>query len=97
MFVVSLSYICDIAEVDKHLEAHIAYIDKYFANGVFLASGRKVPRTGGVILVNANSLPAVQAIVEEDPFFTAKVAAFEITEFIATRTSAELSILKQYV
>ena len=97
MFIVSLTYICDIAKADEHMEAHIAYVDKYFAKKVFLASGRKVPRTGGIILMQAASREDVQKIVEEDPFFKENIAAFEITEFIPTRTSPELSILKQAV
>ena len=97
MFIVSLTYVCDLAKADEFMDAHIAYVDKYFAKKVFLASGRKVPRTGGVILMNADNLEAVQKIVEEDPFFKEGIASFDITEFAPTRTSPELSILKQYV
>ena len=58
MFVVSLTYKKPIAEVELHLAAHIAYLDEYYAAGTFVASGRKVPRTGGVILAKAESRAA---------------------------------------
>lgn len=95
MFVVSLTYIRDLSEVEKHLDAHIAYLDRQYAAGVFLASGRKVPRTGGVILAQAESRLALEAILANDPFMIHGVAQCEVTEFVPTKTSAELACLKQ--
>lgn len=49
MYIVSLTYHRPIAEVDSHLDGHIARLKTYFQDGTFIASGRKNPRTGGVI------------------------------------------------
>ncbi len=68
MFVVSLTYVCDMSEVDKHPNSHIEYLNKQYSNGVFIASGRKVPRTGGVILARAESRKALDQVLSEDPF-----------------------------
>ena len=50
MYIIILTYQKDLSEVEKHLEAHRAYLDKYYASGHFVASGAQVPRKGGVIL-----------------------------------------------
>lgn len=95
MFVVSLTYICDMSEVDTHLTSHIEYLNKQYSSGVFLASGRKVPRTGGVILAQVESLEALEKILSEDPFKIHGVARYEITEFTPSKTSPELEFLVQ--
>lgn len=53
MFIVSLTYVKPLAKVEKHLNDHIAYLEKYYKTGKFICSGRKNPRTGGIILFNA--------------------------------------------
>ncbi|MGL4711634.1 MAG: YciI family protein [Shewanella sp.] len=93
MFVVSLTYKKPLAEVELHLAAHIAYLDQYYAAGTFVASGRKVPRTGGVILAKADSQAALEAILQQDPFYIADVVEFEVIEFIPTKTAPGLEKL----
>jgi uncharacterized protein YciI len=93
MFVVSISYTVELSEVDPHIEAHIAYLEKYYAAGSFIASGRKVPRTGGVILAQAESKIALERILQEDPFSQANIARYEITEFIPTKVAEGLEVL----
>ncbi|WP_448569489.1 YciI family protein [Thalassotalea ganghwensis] len=95
MFIVSLTYKTDISQVEKHLDAHISFLKKYYQQRAFIASGRKVPRTGGVILVNAESLDDVEKIISEDPFFVEDVADYQITEFIPTMAAPEFEGLKQ--
>ncbi|GAB6262539.1 YciI family protein [Photobacterium sp. 53610] len=95
MFVVSLTYTCALSEVEKHLDAHIAYLEQQYAAGVFLLSGRKEPRTGGVILANAENREALDQVLLADPFRQHGLATYEITEFIPTKTSEALSFLKQ--
>ncbi len=51
MFIANLTYIKPLSEVEKYLEEHIAFLDKYYASGKFICSGRKNPRTGGVIFL----------------------------------------------
>lgn len=55
MFIFSLSYLKPISQVEKHLQAHIDYLECYYQSGHFIASGRKIPRTGGVIICRAES------------------------------------------
>lgn len=95
MFVMELTYIAPIEAVEDEMDAHIAWLDGYYAAGVFLASGRKVPRDGGVILAGGVSRAEIEKIAAEDPFSVAGVCAYRITEFIATKTSADLATVRE--
>ncbi|MDB2356195.1 YciI family protein [Pseudoalteromonas sp.] len=97
MFIVSLTYKTELSEVDQYIQAHVSFLEKYYAAGKFIASGRKVPRTGGVILINAGSLEEVESIIKEDPFHIANVANYEITEFIPTMAATELDAIKNCI
>ena len=85
MYIVSLNYIKEVSEVEKHLEEHIKFLEKYYEMGKFICSGRKNPRTGGVILLNAESLSEVEKIILEDLFNINEIAEYEITEFFPTK------------
>ena len=50
MFVIELLYKAPLADIDKHMPAHMKFLKKYYASGHFLISGRKIPRDGGIIL-----------------------------------------------
>jgi uncharacterized protein YciI len=85
MFILSLKYIKPLEEVDKEIKTHIQYLEKYYSLQKFICSGRKNPRTGGVILCNAKSMEEVQTIMKEDPFYVNKIAEYEIIEFSPTK------------
>lgn len=85
MFILNLTYIKSINEVEKYLPAHISFLDKYYSSEKFICSGRKKPRTGGIILCNAENINEVNAILNEDPFYKEKIASYEIIEFIPTK------------
>ena len=59
MFIVNLTYIKPLDEVEKFLEKHIDFLNQYYTKGHFIASGRKNPRTGGIILMRAKNKDAV--------------------------------------
>ncbi|EHJ52330.1 YciI family protein [Streptococcus macacae] len=85
MFIINLTYVKPLAEVEKHLEAHIVFLNKYYQSGKFICSGRKHPRTGGIILLKAENKEDVRQIVAEDPFYQNKIAEYEIIEFSPTK------------
>ncbi|MCC6072051.1 YciI family protein [Massilia sp. GCM10020059] len=93
MFIVMLNYLQPLAEVDKHLGAHREYLQEQYENGVFLASGPKEPRTGGVILASAGSREALQAILARDPFHVHGVASYELVQFTARAAAPGLEQL----
>ena len=85
MYIVSLNYIKEVSEVEKYLEEHVKFLEKYYEMEKFICSGRKNPRTGGVILLNVESLAEVEKIILEDPFNANEIAEYEITEFFPTK------------
>ncbi|UQX03912.1 YciI family protein [Streptomyces sp. RerS4] len=95
MFIMELTYTAPVETVEEHMDAHIAWLDGHYASGVFLASGRKVPRDGGVILAGGASRAEIEKIAAEDPFTVAGVCAYRITEFIATKTSSDLASVRE--
>ena len=95
MFIVSLTYKCPLEEVDCRLDAHVAYLKQEYANGNFIASGRKVPRTGGVILSNVKTKDELAAILAKDPFNIAGIADYDIVEFIPNMVAEGFEILKE--
>jgi len=85
MYIIILNYKVDLTEVNRHLEAHRAYLDQNYAKGAFVASGPQNPRTGGVILCNAVSRDEVEDIIATDPFNINEVADYSIIEFSPTK------------
>lgn len=95
MFILELTYIAPAERVDAVLADHVAWLDKQYEAGVFLASGRKVPRDGGVIVAVGEDRAALEAVVATDPFAVEKVADYRIVEFVATKTAPSLSPHRQ--
>lgn len=95
MFIISLTYIKLLEEVDALLEEHVTYLKEQYALGHFLASGRKVPRTGGVILAHGVSREEIETIIKLDPFHRHGIAEYKITEFCPTMTSDDLGFLRE--
>ncbi|STV74692.1 YciL domain-containing protein [Klebsiella michiganensis] len=52
--VVVLTYVKPLDQVDAKLAAHVEWLKQGYADGIFLASGRKIPRSGGVILAKGD-------------------------------------------
>ena len=95
MFIISLTYTAELAQIEQHLAAHRQFLDRYYQAGVFLFSGRKEPRTGGVIIMRADSRAQAEAVIAEDPFYQAKLAEYQITQFIPTKTAADLAAYRE--
>jgi uncharacterized protein YciI len=55
MIIVSLTYVMPIEAVEAQLDGHIAWLKEGYESGMLMASGRKVPRTGGVLLAKGIS------------------------------------------
>ncbi|WDZ95184.1 YciI family protein [Herbaspirillum sp. WKF16] len=97
MFVISITYTKPASEIDSLLTAHKKFLNQQYADGVFLMSGRKVPRTGGIILADCSDRAEMEAIVESDPFYIAGVAEYEITEFVPSMTAEALEAFRYSV
>jgi uncharacterized protein YciI len=90
MFVIELIYKADLAEIDAHMAAHVAFLQKYYATGHFVASGRKIPRDGGIILAVGKSREEIESICNEDPFVEFGLAEARVVEFRVSQRAADL-------
>ncbi|GLU56876.1 YciI family protein [Dyadobacter frigoris] len=93
MFIISLTYIVPLEELDQHMPAHVKYLKKYYKKNIFVASGRKVPRSVGIILALAGSEEEVREIISEDPFYKLELAEFDITHFLTSQFHPDLEDL----
>ena len=93
MFIINLTYIVPLEELDQHMADHVKYLRKYYDKNIFIASGRQVPRTGGIILALADSKETIEQIIKEDPFYTHRLAQFDITEFLTSQYHPDLKDL----
>lgn len=94
MFIVTMTYTVPLEQIDALLPDHVAWLERNYAAGRFLASGRQVPRVGGVILAQAGSREELLAVLAEDPFQQAGVAELQVTEFLPTMTVPALEPLR---
>ncbi len=93
MFVVLLTYVAPLDVVDQHLPAHREFLSRNYAAGVFLLSGRKEPREGGVILAAGESRQELEAVLAEDPFHVHAVAEYQVVQFTPTMAADAFSKL----
>jgi len=90
MFVVLLTYEKELETIDALLGEHILFLEAQYAAGVFLLSGRREPRTGGVILARCESREALLAILAGDPFWREGAARYDVVEFVASKAGVGL-------
>jgi uncharacterized protein YciI len=90
MFVIELTYKAPLAEIDANMRAHVAFLDKYYASGHFLVSGRQIPRTGGIILAVGKTRQQIESIAHEDPFYERGLADVRIIEFRASQRAGDI-------
>lgn len=86
MLIIELTYKKSLAIVDSLLDEHKRFLAKYYAQGIFIASGPKNPRDGGVILALSDK-EEIFNILQEDPFFREEVADYVIIQFEPTKVN----------
>jgi len=90
MFIVELTYKAALVRIDAQMRAHVAFLNKYYAAGNFLMSGRQIPRTGGIIVALADSRERIEAIMAEDPFCRHGLAEVRIVEFRVSQRADDI-------
>ncbi|GJM06930.1 MAG: hypothetical protein DHS20C10_06640 [marine bacterium B5-7] len=80
MLIIELTYKKSLDEVNHFLDAHINFLDRYYAQGIFIASGPKNPRDGGIILASGDK-ETISKIICNDPFYQQEIADYKITQF----------------
>lgn len=80
--------------MDRFVGEHRQFLERHYASGQFLLSGRKEPRTGGVILSVAETRAEIEWIVQTDPFYREQIAEYEIIEFFPSMAVEHLADFK---
>jgi uncharacterized protein YciI len=93
MYLILVNYVKPLSVIDELLPAHRKFLEANYQSGVFLLSGPREPRNGGIIMAQAGSRWELAAILEQDPFVTEGAATYEIIEFKATRTGKAIRFL----
>ncbi len=93
MIIVQLTYKTPISEVDKYLQAHREFLDYYYKQGLFLASGPMKPRTGGILIALTKDRPYLESILQKDPYYLAEIADYSFIEFTPVKHRDELKDL----
>jgi uncharacterized protein YciI len=95
MFLIELTYKVPFPEIELFMVEHMAFVENGYASGHFLASGRKVPRDGGLIFCQAKSKQEVEELMQQDPFVYQDLVELRIVEFVTSRTVERLAGLSE--
>jgi len=95
MFVLELTYTVPLERVDELVGDHLVWVKAQYDAGVFLTSGRKEPRDGGVIIAAGNDRAAIEELVASDPFTVAGVCGYRVTQFFASNVAPSLEQFRE--
>ena len=90
MFLIELTYKAALAEIDRHMKAHVAFLNQHYAAGRFVVSGRMIPREGGIIVAIGGTREEIEALMREDPFVARGLAEVRVVEFRASQRAPDL-------
>ena len=79
--VVIVRYRKPVEEVVKQQDPHRAYLRQLMTDGILLAAGPMEPRFGGMFLLrvpDADPQSALDAVRDNDPYYKAGVAQYEL-------------------
>ena len=88
MLIIELTYKKPLDDVNELLQKHRDFLSKYYRKKVFLASGPKNPRNGGIIL-SMSDKATIDKVLEEDPFYQHEIADYRVIEFEPNKYSDE--------
>jgi len=88
MLIIELSYKKPIDVVERYLQGHRDFLTGCYEKNIFIASGPKIPRDGGVILSKASMSEAKQ-LIKEDPFYINEVADYRLIEFTPNKAAPD--------
>ncbi len=61
------------------------HLDYGYQHEIFVASGPKNPRDGGVIISQVTDRHQLETILQQDPFYIHEVAEYQVIEFIPNK------------
>ncbi len=80
MFLVTSTYLKSREEMESLLPLHAEWLKTQHEEGIFLASGSVVPRSGGAIMAHALSREKLEALLASSPLAQAGAVHYKIEE-----------------
>ncbi|WP_433433371.1 YciI family protein [Nonomuraea sp. CA-141351] len=93
LHVLLVRYTAPIDQVTPHVPGHVAYLERWHADGTFLLSGQTVPDSIGGVILAVGPREHVEKAAAEDPFAVAGVAEYEIVTVDPGRVRDDLRAL----
>jgi uncharacterized protein YciI len=94
MFVVLLKFSEKRDKARQFMTAHNEWIERGFADGVFLLVGSLQPGLGGAIVAHDTVLSDLQRRVDQDPFVEQGIVSTEIIEIAPATVDDRLGFLR---
>lgn len=85
IYIVDIVYLAGLDRIEPLIPGHRAFLDRIEAQGALVASGAKVPRDGGVMILRAASAEAVAEMVAADPLNAPGLTAYRVTRMAPAR------------
>jgi len=89
-FVVSLDFKIPFEQFGDAIQRHRAFLQQGYDQGTLLMSGPREPRTGGIVLARSESMDALQAFFDQDPYRMEGLAEHAFQEFLPVKHQAFL-------
>lgn len=93
MFIVLLRFSANKDQAGQFMDGHKDWIERGFADGVFLMVGSLQPSSGGGILAHNTTLQDLERRVGADPFVAENVVDAEIIELSPAKADERLRFL----
>jgi len=82
MYLVDMNFV-DMAKITPELtDKHKSYLEQEYKSNKLVFGGRKVPRTGGILISQHASEKELKDVLNSDPFVISGAVDYTITEFI---------------
>jgi uncharacterized protein YciI len=89
MYLVDMSF-TDMAKITPELtDKHKNYLEQEYKSNKLMFGGRKVPRTGGILISQHESVRELKQVLSSDPFVKSGAVTYSITEFIPVMASKD--------
>ncbi|KZN30139.1 hypothetical protein N480_04110 [Pseudoalteromonas luteoviolacea S2607] len=93
MFLVDMSFINMDLVTPELTGQHRRYLEREYQTNKLMFGGRKVPRTGGVLISMHETKEELIKVLNADPFIQSGAVSFTITEFTPVMASKDYAHL----
>ncbi len=97
LFVAISSYQKPLSEIEPHYAAHKEWLEKQYKAGWVLASGRRNPPVGGMLIGRAASKDDFAKRFLDDPFVIFGCSQYEMFEFVPNPPPLRSLELEQFL